>query len=183
MAVNIGLLVLRLIVGLTLAGHAAQKLFGWFDGSGLQATAETFDEMGYRPGKVMAVLAGLGEAGGVLVALGFLTPVGAAAGIGVRLNDILGVHLPNGFWNRKRGFEYPLTVAAVLAAIAFTGPGRYSADDLIGAHQSGVIWGILALAAGVGATIAVLVMRILVARTVEDPTWVKRYFTRLSDLP
>ena len=178
MAVHIGLLLIRAIVGLTMAGHAAQKLFGWFDGSGVQLTADAFEDMGYRPGKVMAILAGLGEAGGVLVVLGLLTPVGAAAGIGVKLNDILGVHLPNGFWNRKDGFEYPLTVTLVLAGISFTGPGRFSVDATLGWHQSGPIWGILAMGAGVAATIGVLVMRALAHRAAEDPTWVRRYFSR-----
>jgi uncharacterized membrane protein YphA (DoxX/SURF4 family) len=83
------------------AAHGTQKLFGWFGGHGFAATTQGFDRVGFRPGPLMALLAGVGEAGGgVLLALGLLTPLGAAAGVGVMLNAS-SVHLSQGFWNNN----------------------------------------------------------------------------------
>jgi putative oxidoreductase len=160
MGLDIGLLLLRVVVGLTLAAHGAQKLFGWFGGRGLAGTAQGYERMGYRPGTLMALLAGVGEAGGgALLALGLLTPLGAAAGIGVMLNAIVSAHLSKGFWNTKGGLEFPLTVATVFAAVAFTGPGRFSLDRAVGWQQAGWAWGAVAVAAGLLAGLAVLAVR------------------------
>jgi putative oxidoreductase len=160
MGLDIGLLLLRVVVGLTLAAHGAQKLFGWFGGRGLEGTAQGYERIGYRPGPLMALLAGVGEAGGgVLLALGLLTPLGAAAGIGVMLNAIVSAHLSKGFWNSKGGFEFPLTIATVFAAVAFAGPGRFSLDRAIGWQQTGWIWGAAAVGAGLLAGLAVLAVR------------------------
>ena len=164
MGVDIALLVLRVIVGGTLAGHGTQKLFGWFGGSGLRGTAGGFEKLGYRPGLPMAFLAGLGESGGgALLALGLLTPLAAAAGIGVMLNAIISVHLPKGFWNMKGGFEFPLTIATVFAAIGFSGPGRFSVDRSLGLHTSWQ-WGVGALALGCFSGITTLMLRVRAMR-------------------
>ncbi len=70
---SLGLLVGRLVVGLGIVGHGSQKLFGWFGGNGLDGTAKYFESLGYRPGRLFATLAGLGEfTSGVLIVLGFL---------------------------------------------------------------------------------------------------------------
>src|SRR5437660_4196543 len=96
---SIGLLILRLVLGLTLAAHGSQKLFGWFDGGGPQGTASFFRGLGFRSPYAMALLAGAAELGGGLaVALGFLTPFAALALIVVMLNAIATVHWRNGFW-------------------------------------------------------------------------------------
>jgi len=166
MAVSFGLLVIRVIIGLTLAAHGSQKLFGWFGGGGLPLTAQMFDRMGYRPGNVMAILAGLGEVGGgVLLALGFFTPLAAAAGMGVMLNAIVSVHLSKGFWSSKGGYEFPLAIAAVFAGIGFTGPGRYSLDAAIGWHQASWAWGLAALLVAVAAGLGTLAIRSRAMRT------------------
>ena len=167
MGVDIALLLLRVTVGGTLAAHGAQKLFGWFGGSGLRGTAAGFEKLGYRPGLPMAFLGGLGEAGGgTLLALGLLTPLAAAAGIGVMLNAIISVHLPKGFWNMKGGFEFPLTIATVFAAIGFSGPGRFSVDRSLGLHTSWQ-WGVGALALGCFSGITTLMLR---ARAMRRPS-------------
>jgi putative oxidoreductase len=159
MGVDIALLLLRVTVGGTLAAHGAQKLFGWFGGSGLRGTAAGFEKNGYRPGLPMAFLAGLGEAGGgTLLALGLLTALAAAAGIGVMLNAIVSVHLSKGFWNTKGGFEFPLTIATVFTAIGFSGPGRFSVDRSLGVH-TGWQWGVGALAVGCFSGLATLLLR------------------------
>jgi putative oxidoreductase len=157
---SIGLLLLRLVVGLLLVGHGTQKLFGWFGGGGLDGTTRTVESLGYRPGRTMAVMSGGAEAlGGLSLALGFITPLGSAAIIGAMLNAILAVHLPNGVWNTKGGFEFPLTNATVAAALAFTGPGRFSIDHAIGFEPGHVVSGSFALLLGLVVGIIVFASR------------------------
>ena len=91
-----GLLVARLVFGLLMAAHGAQKLFGWFGGYGLGAVAGFFDQLGFRPGRLFAPLAALGEfAGGLFIALGLFGPVGPALTLAVMIVAALTVHWPN----------------------------------------------------------------------------------------
>lgn len=130
-SLSLGVLILRLVVGLTLAGHGAQKLFGWFEGSGFEKLVQGYQKQGYRPPWLWACLVVLGELGGGLsLALGFLTPLGAAGGFGVMVMAIVKVHWKNGFWNSKRGIEFPLSLLASCVAIGLTGPESYSLDNL-----------------------------------------------------
>jgi putative oxidoreductase len=120
---TLGLLIIRVIAGLTMAAHGGQKLFGWFDGPGRRGTAGMMDNLGYREPAIMASVAGLAElAGGLGLALGFLTPFAAIAIVVVMLNATFAVHLKNGFWNTASGYEYPLVMSAVAVGIAATGP-------------------------------------------------------------
>ncbi|HKA87229.1 MAG TPA: DoxX family protein [Haliangiales bacterium] len=156
-----GLLILRAVVGLTLAGHGVQKLFGWFGGYGLAGTGGFFEQLGLRPGRLHAFLAGATEAGaGLLLALGFLTPVAAAGLIAVMIVAAVSVHWKNGFWVTKQGYEYPFIIAAAAAALAFTGPGRLSVDALLGLDLAGWTWGLAALAAGFVGGIVPLMTRV-----------------------
>jgi putative oxidoreductase len=149
---TLGLLILRLVVGLTLASHGAQKLFGSFGGPGLPGTAGMFGKLGYRWPVAMAYLAGAAElAGGVLFAVGLLTPFAALALIVVMLNAIITVHWSKGFFMTAGGYEYNLAIAAVAAAVAALGPGRYSIDDALGiaGTLSGAWWAPVVIVAGV----------------------------------
>jgi putative oxidoreductase len=139
-----GLLLLRVVAGLTMAAHGTQKLFGWFGGGGLKGTAEGFGGMGFRPAPLMALLAALGETSGVLLALGFLTPLAALAIATVMLNAIESVHWKNGFFNGKGGYEFNLLLLTVAVAVAATGPGRFSLDHALGwdDNLSGLWWGV-----------------------------------------
>ena len=129
--VSWGLLVLRLVAGLTIAGHGAQKAFGWFGGSGYAKMSAGFQGQGLRPGWLWAALAILGELGGGLsVAAGFLTPLGAAGMVGAMAMAIGRAHWRNGFWNSKRGIEYPLLLLATAVALGLSGPGSYALDGL-----------------------------------------------------
>ncbi|HTS81046.1 MAG TPA: DoxX family protein [Myxococcaceae bacterium] len=146
---DIGLLILRLAVGLTMAAHGGQKLFGWFGGYGIAGTGGFLEGLGFRPGKVHAALAGLAETGGgLLIALGLLTPAGTALLLAVMVVAIGSVHLPKGFFVSDGGFEYNLVIMAAVTALAFTGPGAYSLDAVEGLGTSGVIPGLIALAVG-----------------------------------
>ena len=139
-----GLLLLRLVGGLTIAAHGVQKLFGWFGGGGVRGTAGFFENMGFRPPLALAVLAGLGEAGGLLFAAGFLTPLAALGMTIVMLTAIAVVHWSKGFFNTNGGFEFPLSLATIAIAVSMTGPGRFSIDRAIGWDDniSGVWWGV-----------------------------------------
>jgi putative oxidoreductase len=155
--VDIGLLIIRLVIGVTIAGHGSQKLFGWFGGRGLRGTGESFERMGYRPGGLFALFAGTSECGGgILLVGGLLFPLAAAAVIGMMLNAALSVHLKNGFWVANTGWEYTFVIGGVAAGLAFTGPGRYSLDRAAGWTLSGTAWGIagVALALAVGSATA-----------------------------
>lgn len=131
-ALDLALLILRLVFGLTLFAHGAQKLFGWFGGAGFAAAGETFERLGFRPGKVNAFAAGLGEAGGgLLLACGLLSPLAGAAAAGTML-VAASTHLSSGFFNGKGGFEFPMTLGAAAMALTIGGPGRFSLDELLG---------------------------------------------------
>src|SRR5205823_3810426 len=145
---SIGLFILRVVIGGLFIGHGTQKLFGWFGGHGPEGTGKFFASIGYAPGRPMAYLAGMSEAGGgALLMLGFLTPLGSAAIVGVMVGT-LAVHLPKGLWNSNGGFELPLVMAAAAIALAYTGPGRASIDAALGWSTSGAAVGTAAAAFG-----------------------------------
>lgn len=145
----VGLLVIRVVVGLTLAGHGAQKLLGWFGGGGLRAAAAMFDGMGFRPGRVFAVLASAGEVtAGLLLVLGLMTQFAAAIIVAVMLVAAVTVHSGKGFFLQTGGFEYTLILAAVAVGLAGTGPGALSLDHLLELPGGGSGWALFALLAG-----------------------------------
>ncbi|HEY4910014.1 MAG TPA: DoxX family protein [Methylomirabilota bacterium] len=128
-----GFLIARLILGLAIGAHGAQKLFGWFGGHGLKGTGAFFESLGFRPGTVFAFAAGLGElGGGLLAAAGLLGPVGPAVIVLVMLVAILAVHWPHGFFASSNGIELPLMYLTAALFAAFAGAGAYSVDRLLG---------------------------------------------------
>src|SRR2546428_8762199 len=130
-----GLLILRVVVGLILAGHGAQKLFGWWGGPGMEGWAQMVAKLRIRPAEPWAWVAALAEfGGGILLALGFLSPLGNLAIAGSMLVAIVTVHLPRGFWVTKGGYEFNLALLAAVAALAFTGPRAYSLDSALSIH-------------------------------------------------
>jgi putative oxidoreductase len=132
MMINIGLLIIRLVVGLLFVGHGAQKLFGWFGGYGLKGTGGWFESIGMKPGVAMALIAGLAELiGGLLFVLGLLTSLAGIMIAGTMLIAILKVHAPNGLWATSNGYEYNLTLLAVAIGIALIGPGQYALDAFL----------------------------------------------------
>jgi putative oxidoreductase len=130
---DIALLILRVVVGASMAAHGAQKLFGWFGGPGVAGVGAWFESIGFRPGMVFALLAGLAEvSGGVLFAVGFLGPFPAALMLAVMVVAIVTVHLGHGFFAANNGVEVPLLYITGAVVVAFAGPGMYSLDQLLG---------------------------------------------------
>jgi putative oxidoreductase len=158
--IDAGLAILRIFVGLLVAAHGSQKLFGWFGGGGIDGTAGMVGSLGYRPKKEMALLAGATEFGaGLLLAGGLFTAIAAMALIGQFLNIVVAVHLRNGVWNTKGGYEFPLTLATASGTFALTGPGSWSIDHALGWTFGGIGWFITALLGGVLAGGLVLASR------------------------
>lgn len=101
---DLGLLIVRLVIGITLAAHGSQKLLGWFGGGGIAGTGPFFEQLGFRPGRLHAALAGIAETGGgLLLAAGLLTPLAAAAILGVMVVAVGSVHGKKGFFLQNGG--------------------------------------------------------------------------------
>ncbi|POX38579.1 DoxX family protein [Streptomyces sp. Ru73] len=129
-AYDTGLLLLRVVLGLTIAAHGSQKLFGWFGGPGLDGIGAAFTGMGYPAGRAMAAVAGTTEMlGGLGLVLGLVTPLAGAAVFGTMVNAVV-VDANGGFFLPK-GVEYAFLLAAGAAALALTGPGRYAVDRML----------------------------------------------------
>jgi len=128
-----GLLAARLILGLAMAAHGSQKLFGWFGGYGLDGTGGFFESIGFRPGRLFALAAGAGElAAGLLTAIGLFGPAGPALVVLMMTVAVVSVHASNGFFASGNGIELPLVYATGAVALAFAGPGALSLDALLG---------------------------------------------------
>jgi putative oxidoreductase len=146
-------------LGVTLAAHGSQKLFGAFGGHGLTGTGGYFDSIGFKPGRPLALLAGLGEVvGGLALVIGLFTPIAAAILLSTMLVAVA-VHAANGFFAQAGGYEYPLILGTAVAALAFTGPGALSLDAALGVAFTGATWGFIALALGIAGALPALVIR------------------------
>lgn len=162
-----GLLVGRVVLGLLMAAHGAQKLFGWFGGYGLTAVSGFFESLGFRPRRFFALAASAAElASGLLVAAGLLGPIGPALMVSVMIVAAVSVHWGGGVIGEK-SMELPILYAAGAATLALTGSGRYSFDALFGLNAiwtPGLAW--LALAVGVIGGVANLALRRTAPRAV-----------------
>ena len=156
----IGLLILRLVVGLVVAAHGAQKLFGWWGGPGMAGWTGAMTRMRMRPAVAWAWLSALAElGGGLLLALGFLSPLGSMAIAGSMLVAMALVHLPKGFWVTKGGYEFNLSLLAAVIALALTGPGALSLDAWFGIRAPEPVTVIVAAVLVVGGVAAALLGR------------------------
>jgi putative oxidoreductase len=157
---ELGLLVLRIVVGALFVGHGAQKLFGWFGGAGPDGTGGMFESLGLRPGRATAIAAGLAElTGGALFASGFMTPLAAGLLIAVMSTAIATVHWPNGVWVSEGGFEYNLVLIAAAFAVTSIGAGKWSLDHVLDLHVAGPKWAVGALLAGLLGALGALALR------------------------
>jgi putative oxidoreductase len=153
---SIALFVIRAVVGGLLAGHGAQKLFGWFGGGGPEGTAMMLTALKVRPPERWAIVGGASEfVGGILTALGLLNPLGPFLAIGAMATATLTAHKDKPIWGTKGGAELPVTNIAALLAVALAGPGMVSLDAIFGTR---VPWWFSFLAlAGVGGGVALAI--------------------------
>ena len=146
-----GIFIIRVMFGLAIASHGAQKLSSWFGGYGIRKTGGFFEALGFRPGTLFATAAGLSEmGGGLLIAVGLFTPVGAAAVLSAMLVAMFSVHVKNGFFAANNGIELPFLYAVAAVGIALAGPGPISLDALLGMNSlftPYVVAGLLVIAA------------------------------------
>lgn len=157
---EIGLLIIRCALGGALFVQGAAKLTRY----GRRGTAQYFDSIGFRPAALLAVVAGVTElGGGILLGVGFATPLAAAGLVAVLVSAVV-VKSPNGYWNAGDGYEYPLLAACVAAATAFTGPGEASVDALLGWANPSITAGIAAVLAGIAAAGPLLARRTAILR-------------------
>ncbi|MFF8657345.1 DoxX family protein [Streptomyces huasconensis] len=164
-----GLLVLRLVVGLLIAGHGVQKVSFRLGGDGLAGGTREFRHDGFRGGRLTAVAAGGSQIGaGLFLAAGLLTPAAAMAAMGV-MTVAGSVKWPQGLWVQNDGYEYPLVLVVVSAVLALTGPGRWSADHALGLTPW-PLW--VSVAAVVIGPVSGLLTRAVLHRgpAAEDPT-------------
>ncbi len=133
MTMDLGLLILQVVIGLLMMGHGAQKLFGWFGGQGLRATADWLARMGLRAPRFWALIAGLAEfGGGLLFALGLFHPIGPLAIIAVMIAAIALVHWSHGLWISNGGSEYSLVLTVLALVMGLWQPGAYTLDRMLG---------------------------------------------------
>jgi putative oxidoreductase len=157
---DVGLLAIRTVVGLLIVGHGLGNLFGWLGGFGLDDTGEAFERLGFRSGRLLTGMTGGFEiVTGVLLALGWLTPLATAAMIGLMVTTIFTAHAGRGPWFFNGGWQHDLTLLTVAIALGFIGPGRVAADAALGWHLWGWGWGSTALGAGVVAGLLSLALR------------------------
>jgi putative oxidoreductase len=153
---DLGLLVLRLVLGGMFVAHGLDKLFGWFTDLGMGATEQMLTQFGFTEPKILAwVLAVSETAGGALLVLGLFTPAGAAAVLGVMAN-VIAIS-----WNRDQflgGVELELMFAAAALALLFTGPGRIAIDRHTPWFRRAPVFGIVFLLIAAGATVVTLLV-------------------------
>ena len=154
---NLGRLIARVTIGGLFIGHGTQKLFGWFDGPGIEGASKMMDKLELHPPRRNAMAAAVAEtAGGALFALGALTPAAGALITSTMTTAIRKVHGPKGPWNTQGGYEYNLVLIAATAALVEAGPGSPSVDRALGIEAKGTGWALAALATGVaGSALAI----------------------------
>jgi putative oxidoreductase len=153
-AYDVGLLILRLCLGLTLAAHGLNKFFG---GGRIPGTANWFASIGMKPGRLHALIAATAETvSGFGLAAGLLAPIPAAGFVALMFVAAWTVHRPNGFFIVKEGWEYNMVLAIAAVVVATLGAGRLSLDWLIFGHNWNDGWAgllislVLGLAGAIG---------------------------------
>ncbi|WP_109526700.1 MULTISPECIES: DoxX family protein [Nocardia] len=146
--IDMGLALLRVGAGLTMAAHGYGKLFR---GGRIPGTARWFDSIGMRPGRLQAWLAACTEIGaGILFALGLLTPFAAAAFVSLMAVATWTVHRDHGFFIASNGWEYNANLAICAVSVAIAGAGRISLDWAIFGKNILIGWSGFGLSAGLG---------------------------------
>lgn len=157
---DLGLLLMRLTLGVVFIAHGLQKAFGWWGGSGLDGLKDTIAEAGYQHAGVLTyITAGALIGAGVFLVLGLFTPLAGAVALGFLVNSLLVMFesqrkTGSVFIFGSDGAEYLLTLTALAAAVILAGPGRYGFDGGRGWARRPFIGSLLALVLGVGGGVA-----------------------------
>jgi len=173
---SVGLLALRIVVGLIFVGHASHKffgsshkVFGWVGGPGTRPVADWMESIGLRPGVPNALAAATCEAvGGTLLVAGLLTPLATMLLTAVMVTALLTVHVSNGFWNTENGVEFPLALWTAAFTLGCTGPGRFSLDRALSFHHAGWDWGLGAVGLGIVGSLSVIAAGRYVTRRAQQ---------------
>jgi putative oxidoreductase len=177
---ELGLFLLRVVIGALFIGHGTRKLFGWLGGPGQEGNTQRLASLGFRKPHALSRLHGGTEAAaGVLLVLGLLTPFAAAGILGVMMTAILVVHLPNGPWVQDGGYEFPLVLATAAILFGFAGPGLLAIDPVIGILP-GLGWGLVTLVLGLLGALAVLTTREITPEEAEADDEVSAEDTRAA---
>lgn len=157
---DLGILLVRLAVGITFAAHGAQKVVGWWGGPGFAGWSAGIARMGLRPAPFWAAIAaGVEVICGPLLVLGLLTPLASALLAAQSTYIVLKVHLPRGFWNGKGGIEFPMQLLAGSLLIVATGPGTIALDGALGLDLGASTRIVLLAVAVAGAIVAMAIAR------------------------
>jgi putative oxidoreductase len=153
---DLGLLIIRVVFGLIIIGHGTQKLLGWFSGPGLNNASGFVASRGFSPAKFWTATGSLSEAiGGLLFALGFLSPLGSIMIAAAMLTAIMGFHWPK-FWASDGGLEFPLSMLTAAVAVGIAGPGAYALDAIFGTALPPAVAAVIAVLAALGFLVAVV---------------------------
>jgi putative oxidoreductase len=166
-----GILLIRIVVGVILFAHGAQKLFGWFGGYGIGGTAGFFGSLRFRKPVVMTVIAGASEASGLLFAAGLFTPLAALLMAATMVVAVGSVHIKNGLFAGNNGYEYNLVLWTTAVAVSATGPGRFSLDKAFGWSDniSGFWWGVGVAVLSLAGGALVLALRVPASEEAAEP--------------
>jgi putative oxidoreductase len=163
---DLALLLLRLGVGLTFAAHGAQKIFGWWGGPGISGWRGAIANMGFRPVTLFTAISALAEfGGGLFLAAGLFTPLAGAVLVGQSVVIIGHIHWPNGFFNSKGGYEFPLVLAVGAVALVLIQAGAWSIDGATGFSLDANLRIALVIAGVIGGLISLAVPRLSADRT------------------
>ena len=125
--VDLGILVLRLGLGIMFTAHGLQFAFGMFGGPGVAGFANNLTKMGFSPAIFWSCLAAYSTLiGGACLILGLLTRVATIPLIIFMLVAVLKVHISKGFFITNGGFEYNFVVILALIALLLLGAGKFS---------------------------------------------------------
>jgi putative oxidoreductase len=159
-SMNVGLLILRIVVGTALAAHGAQKLFGWWGGSGIRGLRQHLTHMRFRPAPLwVAGAVGTEIGGGLLLALGFLSPLGSVGAGAAMIMAIVAFHWGKGFFGQSGGLEMPLLYLVAASVLGITGAGSYSLDSLFGITLPEPVTGIVAAGLAVAGVVVAMAGR------------------------
>jgi putative oxidoreductase len=156
--VDLAALVLRVALGTVMLAH------GWnhvFRGGKLPGVARWFGSLGFGAPKLQAALASYTELGaGVLLVLGLLTPLAAAAVVGTMLVALIANHRKNGYFIFRpgEGYEYVLTLILAAVALACIGGGRFSVDRALAIDDTLQGLAGFGIAIGLGGGLAILTL-------------------------